>query len=431
MSVVAFGQSTLFNNTWSPEMSKKQFKAEAAFGDNVLIYGGNLSVSDTDSSSAHASAIFELESTSKGALLPRMTTAQRNAITAPASGLMVYNTTTGAYNYYDGSSWQAFGSGGGGESLWTQSGNYVYSLDTIGIGVNEPNYQFEVYGNTRITNAAGSGGFLVDTSSSIFGSPFMGVLSTEVNNFLAVGTFQSGGKWYPLNYVNNDTIEFAGSVTENGYSSQFKNDANGLSKESYVWMHGSHHTLGYISQGVTEGNFDEARITMSADTLSSHLIVTADSVFIAGDLHIRDAFYFTDGGNYETGDFLQIGDLGNARWAKPNFTWDSNGIDSTALNIQSSSGSIYSQSGANYSDVAVRGTNATISSGNGSVRLQVAGTEISADCSCQFVLPRMTAATASAIASPENGGMVYVTDTDATFTSVGFWGYENGAWVKL
>ncbi len=33
--------------------------------------------------------------------------------------------------------------------------------------------------------------------------------------------------------------------------------------------------------------------------------------------------------------------------------------------------------------------------------------------------------------TPANGMIVYVTNTDATFTSVGFWGRENGAWVKL
>jgi hypothetical protein len=31
----------------------------------------------------------------------------------------------------------------------------------------------------------------------------------------------------------------------------------------------------------------------------------------------------------------------------------------------------------------------------------------------------------------EDGQVIYVTNTDGTFTSVGFWGRENGAWVKL
>jgi formylglycine-generating enzyme required for sulfatase activity len=38
------------------------------------------------------SAILDLQSTSKGLLPPRMTTAQRDAITAPAKGLIVFNT---------------------------------------------------------------------------------------------------------------------------------------------------------------------------------------------------------------------------------------------------------------------------------------------------------------------------------------------------
>jgi hypothetical protein len=40
------------------------------------------------------SAILELESVSKGLLLPRLTTAQRDAIVAPAEGLIIYNSTT-------------------------------------------------------------------------------------------------------------------------------------------------------------------------------------------------------------------------------------------------------------------------------------------------------------------------------------------------
>lgn len=48
-----------------------------------------------------------------------------------------------------------------------------------------------------------------------------------------------------------------------------------------------------------------------------------------------------------------------------------------------------------------------------------------------LLLPRMTATQAGAIVSTPNGLVVYVTSTDATFTSVGFWGYEAGAWVKL
>jgi len=45
--------------------------------------------------------------------------------------------------------------------------------------------------------------------------------------------------------------------------------------------------------------------------------------------------------------------------------------------------------------------------------------------------PTKTAAAITALGSVLDGAVVYVTSTDATFTSVGFWGRENGAWVKL
>ncbi|MFT3680498.1 MAG: DUF5689 domain-containing protein [Ferruginibacter sp.] len=52
-----------------------------------------------------ASAMLEVNSTAKGFLLPRMTTAQRDAITNPATGLVIYNTTTGCLNYWRQTAW--------------------------------------------------------------------------------------------------------------------------------------------------------------------------------------------------------------------------------------------------------------------------------------------------------------------------------------
>jgi len=42
----------------------------------------------------------------------------------------------------------------------------------------------------------------------------------------------------------------------------------------------------------------------------------------------------------------------------------------------------------------------------------------------------ITATNASAM-TPANGMIAYVTDTNGTFTSVGWWGYENGSWKKF
>jgi len=47
-----------------------------------------------------ANAALEISSTSKGLLLPRLTTAQRSAIAYPSSGLLIYNSTTGKFQGY-------------------------------------------------------------------------------------------------------------------------------------------------------------------------------------------------------------------------------------------------------------------------------------------------------------------------------------------
>jgi hypothetical protein len=56
------------------------------------------------------SSILEMRTTDKGILIPRMTTAERDNISSPATGLMLYNTITNQYNFYNGSAWVIWGS---------------------------------------------------------------------------------------------------------------------------------------------------------------------------------------------------------------------------------------------------------------------------------------------------------------------------------
>ena len=57
--------------------------------------------------SVGSTAVLDVVSTTKGFLPPRMTTTNRDAISSPATGLTVYNTTTNALNVYNGTSWVA------------------------------------------------------------------------------------------------------------------------------------------------------------------------------------------------------------------------------------------------------------------------------------------------------------------------------------
>ena len=57
-------------------------------------------------SSPSASAILDAQSTTKGVRMPNMTTTQKNAISSPAAGLMVFDTTLAKLCVYSGSAWQ-------------------------------------------------------------------------------------------------------------------------------------------------------------------------------------------------------------------------------------------------------------------------------------------------------------------------------------
>ena len=88
-------------------------------------------------SSVDASAILQIESTSKGVLFPRMTLEQRNIISSPQTGLLIFQTdNTPGFYFYDGSSWLALtgstdsGSGtGNGSGGGSDSKTLIYTSD--------------------------------------------------------------------------------------------------------------------------------------------------------------------------------------------------------------------------------------------------------------------------------------------------------------
>lgn len=84
-------------------------------------YAQNVGINATGALPA-ASAMLDIASTTKGLLAPRMTLAQRDAISSPATGLLIYQTDVPAgFYYYSGSAWIAIGSGS--SSGWNLTGN--------------------------------------------------------------------------------------------------------------------------------------------------------------------------------------------------------------------------------------------------------------------------------------------------------------------
>lgn len=55
------------------------------------------------------SAILDVQSTTRAVTLPRMTTAQRDAIPNPSASMLIYNTSTNVYNFHNGTTWGPIG----------------------------------------------------------------------------------------------------------------------------------------------------------------------------------------------------------------------------------------------------------------------------------------------------------------------------------
>ncbi len=79
-------------------------------------------------SSPNASAALDVTSTTAGVLIPRMTTAQYNAITSPATGLLIYCTDNNKFYYYDGAQWVTMVSVVGGNNT-AGDPTLIYTVD--------------------------------------------------------------------------------------------------------------------------------------------------------------------------------------------------------------------------------------------------------------------------------------------------------------
>ena len=105
-SVVAAGDSYVYST------ANKLVLGTASAADVVIFAGGSLAANEVmrvtsggrvgiGTSTPSTTSILELSSTTKGFLPPRLTTTQRDAITTPADGLVVYNSTQTNLNSYN------------------------------------------------------------------------------------------------------------------------------------------------------------------------------------------------------------------------------------------------------------------------------------------------------------------------------------------
>ncbi len=101
---------------------------------------------NTDGSAPDNSAMLDIKSTDKGLLIPRMTQSQRNAISNPVQGLLIYQTDNSpGFYFYENSQWISFGKDPTADywdgSDFIRNGNVLVTIKNngrVGIGTTNP-----------------------------------------------------------------------------------------------------------------------------------------------------------------------------------------------------------------------------------------------------------------------------------------------------
>ena len=191
---------------------------------------------NTTGTEANPSAMLDVSSNEKGVLIPRMTASERNAITSPAGGLLVFVTDDNSFYYYDNTNWIKVLNDDTTDGDWEISGDYVYvsSAKNIGIGTSTPDGKLVIEnssaGNSLKITANYTGNINNGISSVVSGSGTYdqyGIKSTITNT--------GDGRHYGL-YSN---LTGAGAGKQYGVYQNIDNTGAGIHYGSYTNITGT------------------------------------------------------------------------------------------------------------------------------------------------------------------------------------------------
>jgi len=153
------------------------------------LYAKNIYTADAyfgiNTASPDVSAALDITSTSKGLLVPRMTKANRDAISAPANGLLIYQTDNSPWFYFNNGTstspnWIPIADGKGAEAINdlsdAKTGNSSVYLGSLSGGSATGSYNTgiglgtitSVSGNNNTVLGYGSGGLLAGGGDNVF-----------------------------------------------------------------------------------------------------------------------------------------------------------------------------------------------------------------------------------------------------------------------
>jgi hypothetical protein len=107
----------------------------------------NTAITDDSGYSPNSSAMLDVKSTTKGVLIPRLTTIQRNEVSSPATGLLVFDADENSFYFFNGTSWINLSSDNANGIIGYTASDKVYLKDVnnnFGIGTTTPTNKLEV-----------------------------------------------------------------------------------------------------------------------------------------------------------------------------------------------------------------------------------------------------------------------------------------------
>jgi hypothetical protein len=164
------------------------------------------------------SAILDIKSNTKGMLMPRTSTDSRLAIAVPVKGLILYDTTTGSFWFYNDSAWAQLSVSG---NSWDVAGNAGINPDNDFIGtISDQPLRFRV-NNTwagEIHPTSGNVFFGLGSGSADQGGIFNTAIGEHSLFTNTSGSYNTATGYHSL-YNNVTGIE----NTANGYRALFSN----------------------------------------------------------------------------------------------------------------------------------------------------------------------------------------------------------------